>query len=574
MTRNSTTFDAVVIGSGLGGLSAAAHLSVLGKRVLLLERYKIVGGCSHAFRRRGAWEFDAGVHYIGETGPDGVVRQLMRGLAVDDIVEWMPLDPTGFDIVRGPGLEYRIPVGWDAWQHNILDTFPQERRALARYTSILRGLGEYGDRASDFGSYKAFAKAIARTGRYAPFAPMPHAALLATCGVSAKTTLALSISDAAIATTPLQMPSFGAASLRQHFTGGSAHYPRGGGQMLDAAFVEVIRSHGGTVRTNAEVTRIVIEGGRVAGVDLGTGEHIRSRVVVSDADIVRTYRDLIGIENLPRRTRLRMSRWALSKPLINGFFGVKLDATTLPNSNVFSIPSWDDASSHFGLVRLLRSVVDGKGYDGDGTAWARDMARRQPMFVQCSTTRDPSNTRSAPTGHAAIEVQTIVPSDPALWGFDNYDVSSGEYRTSARYQDIKKIVLDGMIDRMEQAYPGAAANIVFGELATPATQEFYTHSEQGTAFGLASTVMQGGPLREGPRGPVPGLFLAGSSTPFGPGTAGAMVSGLQAAAAIVGRPLLDEVRGGSVLADPTRIAAWPSDFDPLDPATPKALSRE
>jgi all-trans-retinol 13,14-reductase len=108
-------FDSIVIGSGLGGSSAAAHLAAVGQRVLLLERYSVLGGSSHVFRRQGKWEFDCGVHYIGDCGPDGQVPTLMRGLGLDDRISWLPLDADGFDTVRGPDLEFRAwPADFDA----------------------------------------------------------------------------------------------------------------------------------------------------------------------------------------------------------------------------------------------------------------------------------------------------------------------------------------------------------------------------------------------------------------------------------------------------------------------------
>ena len=58
-------WDAVVIGSGLGGLSSAAHLATNGKRVLVCEQYDVAGGCSQVFRRKREWQFDVGLHYVG-----------------------------------------------------------------------------------------------------------------------------------------------------------------------------------------------------------------------------------------------------------------------------------------------------------------------------------------------------------------------------------------------------------------------------------------------------------------------------------------------------------------------------
>jgi len=97
------------------------------------------------------------------------------------------------------------------------------------------------------------------------------------------------------------------------------------------------------------------------------------------------------------------------------------------------------------------------------------MAAQQPMYLQSSSRRDPDHA-ATPEGHATIEVQTITPADPRLWGFDGFDVESGEYRNTRRYNEIKKIVLDGMLERMEQSYPGASSRVRLAELGSPATR--------------------------------------------------------------------------------------------------------
>ena len=561
MNTTLSRWDAIVVGAGLGGLSAAACLCALGKRTLLLERHSVLGGSSHVFRRQNQWEFDCGVHYVGDCGPDGQVPTLLRGLGLDDRVQWLPLDENGFDTIVGPDLELKVPVGWDNYLESLLATFPGEEKGIRFYVSVMRRIGEHIDRSSDLASAKGLARLIRRAGWAAPWMLAPHAALLVACRFKPTTIMALAAEDGALTTLPQQLPVVMVAAFLNDYVGGGAWYPKGGGQMLAAAFAEVIQSHGGSIRTQAEVSSIDVENGKVTGVTLADGEHFAASVVVAAGDIKRTYRDLVGYENLPLRLRRRCDNWKMTSPLINACFGVEIDIQKTPNSNYFAIPDWSEASSILHLGKRMAGRVT-KASGRDPVAWAEEFARHQPAFVQCSTRRDPGNRFSAPSGHAAIEVQTIAPSDPMLWGYDGHDTRQGRYRREARYQEIKEIVTQGMMARMEQIYPGSAAKVKWCELGTPASQERFTLTSDGAAFGLAPSLTQIGPFRPGSTTVIDGLFLAGTSTAWGPGTVGAMLSGLHAASAITGRDLQAEMRAGRVLTDPARFSRWDEDFDP------------
>ncbi|KAA8883041.1 NAD(P)/FAD-dependent oxidoreductase [Nocardia colli] len=559
---HGSSWDAIVIGAGLGGLSAASYLAASGLKVTLLEQYSVLGGSSHVFRRKRKWEFDVGVHYIGDCGPNGNVPTLLRGIGLDDRVQWLPLDTDGFDTIIAPDFELRIPVGWDNYLENLIQAFPGEERGLRRYVSIVRAIGESLDRTAT--SANDLRRAVMRAGTAAAWAPVPHAALLAACRLKPRTMLALSVQDGAAATPPHRAPVAVAAAFLENFVGRGAWFPRGGGQVLAAGFAEVIRGHGGQIRTRTEVDRILVESGRVTGVRLRDGEILTAPVVVSAADIKRTYRDLIGYEQLPRWAVMRNEHYKMALPLINGYFGIEIDLAGTPNTNYYTIPAttWKAADSLWSLSRMSSQLLTGAGRR-DPRQWAEDFALRQPTYVQSSTRRDPANHFSAPPGHAAIEAQTLAPWNPALWGVSADEVATQSYRSNSAYRDIKEIIAGGLLARVDQAFPGAAAKVQWSELATPATQERYTRTTNGTSYGLEPRITQLGPLRPGARTPIRGLFLAGTSTSTGPATEGAMLSGVQAASAIVGRDLLAEVRAGAVLADPTRIAPWGADFDPL-----------
>ncbi|AMM29039.1 NAD(P)/FAD-dependent oxidoreductase [Acinetobacter pittii] len=559
---NSAQWDVIVIGAGLGGLSSAAYCAAAGKKTLLLESYSVLGGCSHVFRRKPNWEFDVGVHYVGDCGENGEVPNLLRGLGLEDKITWLPLDNKAFDIIVGPDLEIKIPLGWDNYLHNLIEQFPNEEKGLRRFVSVVQKIGDALDIGRSTSSTSDMLKLFKDSGTAAPWVMAPLPSLFAACGLSPKLSLVLSVQCGALATSSLVMPVALYAGFLKHYVVRGGWYPKGGGQMLAAGFAEVVLTHGGEIRTDTKVDRIIIENGQAVGVELEGGEIIHSKAIISNADIKRTYRDLVGHENLPRSIVKKNENWKMSWPLINAYFGVELDLSETTNSNYFVIPNWKAAKSYLSLANINSRMLS-RAHKRNAFDWANDFAENQPAYIQSSTRRDPSNVHSAPSGHSAIEVQTLAPFAPKLWGITEEQMLTGEYREHSNYQEIKEIVTDGLLQRVEQVYPEAKAKVKLRELGTPATQQRYTLSSGGAAYGLESRITQFGLFRPGTKTVIKGLYLAGCSTKTGAGTVGSMLSGVFAASEVVGRDLHAEVRAGKVIADKSLLSSWPVDFDPL-----------
>ena len=126
-------WDAIVIGSGLGGLVTAAYLCAAGTRTLVLEAHYVAGGNTQVFRRkvRGRqYEFDVGVHYIGECGRAGSITRILNGVGLAERVVFRPLDADGYSTLHFPDLTFRVPFGWDAYRKRLLETFPNEAGPL------------------------------------------------------------------------------------------------------------------------------------------------------------------------------------------------------------------------------------------------------------------------------------------------------------------------------------------------------------------------------------------------------------------------------------------------------------
>ena len=118
-------WDAIVIGSGIGGLAAAAALSKRKHRVLLLEQHTVPGGQTQTFRRQD-WVFATGVHYVSgvgpQAGPEGQFRRLLEWLG-DGSLQFAPC-ANPYDIVRLPGFEFGIPHPESAYRAALHERFP------------------------------------------------------------------------------------------------------------------------------------------------------------------------------------------------------------------------------------------------------------------------------------------------------------------------------------------------------------------------------------------------------------------------------------------------------------------
>ena len=117
----------------VGGLTTAAYLATNGLRTLVLEKHYVAGGTSHVFRRKGKFEFDVGIHYLGDCGPNGMIPAILRTVGLEGKIEFLEMDPDGFDTLMFPGLTFRVPKGWDRYRERLVQAFPETVAGLVAF---------------------------------------------------------------------------------------------------------------------------------------------------------------------------------------------------------------------------------------------------------------------------------------------------------------------------------------------------------------------------------------------------------------------------------------------------------
>ncbi|BAJ32360.1 MULTISPECIES: NAD(P)/FAD-dependent oxidoreductase [Kitasatospora] len=525
--------DAVVIGAGLGGLVCAGYLASAGYRVLVVESHDVAGGCGHVFRRRRAYEFDVGVHYLGDCGPDGVLPLVLRGLGIADRVRHRPLDPDGFDRLRLPGLSLDVPASWEGYRARLLAALPGEQAALDEFLTTCREIG--GELRTGFLRYDPAAPparpgpALARWGRRSLADLFEH------CGLSVPARAVLAAQSSNYGTPPAATAVPTHAAVLDHYLRG-ASYPQGGGQSLVAALVEALEAAGGELRTRCAATRVLVDDGRVSGVELSDGSTVRTPLVVSNADYRRTVLDLVGAEHFPAWLTRRTARATMAGGLLSLFVALDTELPGATGANLWWHRTADPDAAY-------RPHPDPERF------------RPEALMFSFASGKDAPGA-NCPPGHTNFQAIAVCPAElPEPPG------NGRGYRRDAAYLRLKERWTEAMLDAAEEALGPLRPHLTHLELSTPHTHRRYTGASGGTPYGFSDWGGTGG--RPAARTPLPGLHVVGANARYGSGITGAAMSGLACAAELLGRPLAAEIQAGALPAAPPRLPARGPGWDPL-----------
>jgi prolycopene isomerase len=481
VTDIDRSWDVIVIGSGLGGLTAATRLARSGLRVLVLEQHVYAGGYAHHFLRKVkgtkiVYDFDVALHQTGDLTPGRGMHGILTDLGV---LERIKLNQ--FDIAYrtvGPDHDLQVPAAAKDYESLLVDTFPE-------HAGGLRDL------------FATMAKIDTRE------AGGLSAEAMATMSLTLQEFIEQHVKDervAAIFSTlwgyigmvPSRVSAFMYALMWNTYHLGGCFYIQGGGQSLSDAFVDIIEENGGQVLLRTEVSKIISEGGRVVGVETPKQGRFRAPCVVSNAAAPVTFNELLDRPDLVQADRAVGESLPIACSIHQAYIGMRGDAAEL------------------GLAD--RGAFYGRSYDFDAEweAMERGDYHSQGWLVGNHNLADPGH---APAGRSIIHVSLMA--DGRLWtGLEEAD-----------YRERKRELEEFLIDRLVEQIPDARERIELCETGTPHTMARYSRNPLGSIYGYAFTPESHSVFRPQPRTSLPGLYLAGAWTFPGAGFGGTMASG-------------------------------------------------
>jgi all-trans-retinol 13,14-reductase len=500
-------FDAIIIGSGLGGLSCAAAFARQGYKPIVLEQHSQAGGYATTFQRPGGFIFDASLHST-TVGERQGIRNLIDGFPEITEVEFVP-HPYLYRAIF-PDYDIRVPQrNMQAYIDILIKHFPAEKEGIVGLFEDVRGLGRDIRKYSEAGGkvdmsrfpqdFPVLFKTYSKTwgGLIDPWIKDP------------KLKGIISSLWGYFGLPPSKLSCFYyALPLAGYLTEGG-YYPKGRSQAISQAFVKIIKAKGGQVELSTPVEKILVKDGAAYGVVTGKGQKITGRVIVSNANAYDTFHSLVEDQTALKDYLPRLEKYSISLSSFQVFLGLKKDlakSVGLKDSEVFYEPGYDHEA---GYAHALAADVENGGFG--------------------LTVYDNVYDGYSPQGKNTINFMI-------LQGYDHWKKYEEDYRkgNKAEYKKEKERMADILIEKVEKALlPGLREAIEVKEVGTPLTNWRYTRNYRGAIYGWDQTLDNSGPSRLPHNTPIKNLFLSGAWTSPGHGYGAVIPSGLQCFAAIM-----------------------------------------
>lgn len=316
-------YDVIVIGAGLGGLSAGALLAHAGYKVLILEQSDRIGGCCSTFERDG-YRHDVGASIVEITQPIELVFRTL-GTSFHEEVELIPCDPL-FSVMYRNGERLTIEKSIEATGEVISSISPQEGRRWFDFCNYCSDLMDVlldallCAPADTLGDMARMIRKNPKLLKYLPTFLITYQDLIQRYFKDERVLRTMAYQSLYLGMPPGLVP--GAFAMIPYSEHRGIWYPRGGMIRIPEALLGVGQAHGLEIRMESPVAKVVVRNRRAEAVVLEDGSEISGRLIVSNVNPKMLYTQLIGLEHLPPLVRRGVQSLRLGKSLCMIYVGL------------------------------------------------------------------------------------------------------------------------------------------------------------------------------------------------------------------------------------------------------------
>jgi phytoene desaturase len=475
-------YDAVVIGAGNAGLTAATALQRGGSKTLLLERHNIPGGCATSFVR-GDYEFEVALHQLSGLGTEDrpfIMRKVFASLGVMDKVEFVQESELYRIVVPGE-IDYTLPASWSGLRKKLQADFPSESDSLERFMKLCEKI--------TLESFMMLSKARKSNDEKVLQASCPN---YIKYGMrSAKEVLDEHFNDEKLKTIlaaywcyiglpPSDIPFPDLAIMIYAYAAFKPWHIKGGSQAMSSALLESFMEAGGEVRFNCGAEKILTHGDKVRGVITEHGDEVHCSAVVSNASSIITYNELLDHDKPP----IAVQEDFKSRRMGTSAFVIYMGLDCTPEQLGVT------AASNF----LCSTQNENQVHDGMQT-----MDTPVSGMLTCYNFDDRS---FAPEGKSIVSLVCLQYGD--LW----------KNIPEEQYAQTKYDYAEKLLDLVAQTFPRIRDHIEELEVATPLTMMRYLNTPDGAIYGFKQNPQDSELFRERIDA-ISGLYMAGCWTSMG-----------------------------------------------------------